>query len=683
MADEERLNLRKVREEINRIDRKIVEDLAKRFRLVEDVFAKKEKEKLSFRDRKRETELLGEVVRLGREQGLDAYFITRVFQEIIGYSLKVQKTHLVESGNGGARPELIRVAFQGIEEAYSHLAGRKYFSRCLDTVDFRPCATFSDVIEAVESGDVDYGVLPVENTTAGSINEVYDLLLRTKLSIVGEEVYEVIHCLSAIADIPLANIRRIYSHPQALAQCSNFLSLLQNCHVESFTDTAESVKKIKDDQDLSEAAIASEQAALAHGLVILKRGIANQKENYTRFFVLAKKPVTVDRRIPAKTSLVLSTAHHEGALARCLDKLAQCHLSMTKLESRPRPGNPFEYLFYVDFEGNLQHDNTQKALEELRRESTFLRVLGTYPALDREKSTPSVVDLVAHKKEQGEDHEAGRAPAAILHVETGNRLVSRTYKTESTLFNVKGVMIGGSALVVAAGPAAVEDEDHIRICARNIKESGAHILYGGCFSAGTPQQGFQGLGFEGLNYLARAGQDFELPVMTEVLLPEDVLQAAQQADILQIGPMNMQNFALLEEAGRVDRPVVLVRNPTASLEELLGAAEFILSQGNQQVILCEGGIRTLETSSRNTLDLSAVPLLKGLSHLPIMVSPAASAASREYVGRLSLAAKAAGTDMVLLYVHPEPEEAVVNGPHSLGFSGFSHVVGQLFGDMLP
>ena len=320
-------NLRKLREEISELDKEIVQALAKRFDLVQKILAEKELSKSALRDKKRETELLGQAVKIGRELGLDAYFITRIFQEIIDYSLKIQTSKLLERQDGTKKLDLIRVAFQGIEEAYSHLAGRKYFSQHQDRVVFRGYPTFAEVIEAVEEGEADYGILPVENTTAGSINEVYDLLLRTRLSIVGEEIYEVNHCLSAVAEVPLANIRRIYSHPQALAQCSNFLASLKNCHIESFVDTAEAVKKVKDDQDLSQAAIASEEAAIAHGLVILKRGIANQKHNYTRFFILGREPVKVDPRIPAKTSMVLATVHKEGALARCLNILAVNHLN--------------------------------------------------------------------------------------------------------------------------------------------------------------------------------------------------------------------------------------------------------------------------------------------------------------------------------------------------------------------
>ena len=667
-------NLRRFREQINDIDRKIVEDLATRFGLVQQVLSEKETARLNLRDKKRETDLLGDVVRVGRTMGLDSYFVTRVFQEIIEYSLKLQKSKLLETHNGTAKPEIIRVAFQGIEEAYSHLASRKYFSQYLDRVTFRPCQTFDEVIEVVENGAADYGFLPVENTTAGSINQVYDLLLRTRLSIVGEEAYEILHCLSAVADVSLANIRRVYSHPQALAQCSNFLATLQNCHIESFVDTAEAVKKVKDDQDLAEAAIASEEAAIAHGLVILKRGIANQKQNYTRFFVLAAEPVRVDLRISAKTSMVLATAHREGALARCLNILAVNHLNLTKLESRPRPGTPWEYLFYMDMDGNIADPETQAAIEELKRESTFLKVLGTYPALDREKSTPSVVDVVTSQVEEEAEE---KPPPPVVSPKAGYRLVSRAHKEEDTFFNVRGVRIGGGSFVVFAGPCAVETEEQIRRTARAVKESGGHVLRGGCFRPPTSPDSFQGLGYEGLNYLVHAGEDFGLPVITEVLAPADVTRVAQQADILQIGARNMQNFSLLTEVGRVDRPVVLKRGLMASIDELLGAAECILTQGNQQVILCERGIRTFETATRNTLDLSAVPILKKRTHLPVIVDPSHAAGIRDLVPPLCMAAQAVGADGIMIEIHPCPDEAKSDGPQSLSFAGFKRLMTDL------
>ncbi|MBN1417589.1 MAG: prephenate dehydratase, partial [Planctomycetes bacterium] len=463
-----------LRKRVNEIDERIVDALAERSGLVAGIIAMKDEKALDLRDRTRESELLAHVIRAGRERGLDAYFVTKIYQEIIDYALKIQKEHLLDKAGGRPGAEHIRVAFQGAEGAYSHLAGGKHFASIIDRVSFAGAPTFADVVRIVEDGGAEFGMLPIENTTAGSINEVYDLLSHTNLSIVGEEIYEIKHCLMAIEEIPLAHIRRIYSHPQALAQCSNFLSTLVNCKVESYTDTALAVRKVKEEQDLAQAAVASEEAAHQYGLIVLKHDIANQKENFTRFVIVAREPIAVDPRIPCKTSLVLSTAHREGALSRCLNILAMYHLNMTKLESRPRPRTPWEYLFYIDFDGNFAEDETRRALEELKRETRYLKVLGSYPALSQERTEPAPADLVAPPQSAAASPRAAPAPKGLE--KKGYRLVGRAHKPDDTVVRVRGIEIGGDGFVVIAGPCAVEGDAQIRQCARAIREQGAGIL---------------------------------------------------------------------------------------------------------------------------------------------------------------------------------------------------------------
>ena len=243
----------------------------------------------------------------------------------------------------------------------------------------------------------DYGVLPVENTTAGVINEVYDLLLRTKLSIVGEEVFQIDHCLLAVDLVPLSKIRRVLSQWQTLAQCSRFLAQLENCHKEPMIDTAMAVRKVKEDQDLSQAAIASEEAARIYGLKVLERNITDQTDNLTRFIVVAPKPVAVDLRIPAKTSLIIATAHEAGALLKSLVVFERHGINMTKLESRPRKGARFQYVFYLDFEGNIAEPRVDAALVELRGVTSFLKILGCFPIENRERTAPTMRSLVGSR----------------------------------------------------------------------------------------------------------------------------------------------------------------------------------------------------------------------------------------------------------------------------------------------
>ncbi len=272
------------------------------------------------------------------------------------------------------------VAYQGVSGAYSELAAGKHFPPEKTGAVFRGYNSFADMLHAVARGEAKHGVLPIENTTAGSINEAYDLLARMRLFVIGEEVLRVRHCLVALPGVLLSEIRRVFSHPQALAQCSEFLSTLPECTIEAFTDTAMSVQRIHAEGDRTQAAVASEQAAKLYGLSVLQRNIANQKENYTRFMIVATEPVTYDTGTACKTSLIFATQHEQGALVKCLNALARQGLNLTKLESRPRPHAPFEYVFYVDFEGNCADKRVQKALKDIAALTTDLKVLGSYPA---------------------------------------------------------------------------------------------------------------------------------------------------------------------------------------------------------------------------------------------------------------------------------------------------------------
>ncbi|MBN1352477.1 3-deoxy-7-phosphoheptulonate synthase [candidate division KSB1 bacterium] len=628
-----------------------------------------------------EEALLSQIINLGKKYDLDAYFVNKIFKDIQDYFKRLHQDRLADyHRQATVADDQIVVAFQGIEGAYSHLVGQKFFASRLDRVVFKGLLTFRAILEAVEKGGADYAILPIENTTAGSINESYDLLAQTKLSIIGEEILPVDHCLMAIENVPLSRIRRIYSHPQALAQCSTFLSSLDHCTVESFVDTAMAIKKVKDDQDLSEAAIGSEEAAQLYGLTVVKRDIANTRENYTRFFIVAREPVKYDERIPCKTSLIIATKHVEGALVNCLNVLAKHHLNLTKLESRPRANVPWEYLFYVDFEGNLEQPNVKIGLEELTGEVSFMKVLGSYPAKTNGIRRQADTEIAARNTTPISDTEPPpERPKGKIAIPEKKpyRLAGRFTKAEDTRLKVKNVVIGGGTFVVMAGPCAVESDEQINLCARAVAENGGDILRGGVFKPRTSPYSFQGLGFEGLELMAHAGERYGLPIITEVLHPTDAEKIAKRADILQIGARNMQNFPLLREVGRLNKPILLKRGMMASIDELLAAAEYILSQGNQQVILCERGIRTFETATRNTLDLSAVPVLKYHSHLPVIVDPSHASGDWKWIIPLVEASLAVGADGVIVEIHPEPEKAMSDGEQSLNFKNFEVMMKRL------
>lgn len=245
------------------------------------------------------------------------------------------------------------------------------------------------------------------------------------------------------------------------------------------------------------------------------------------------------------------------------------------------------------------------------------------------------------------------------------KLVSRDFRPEDTKINIKGVEIGGKRVVVAAGPCSVENKGMLKDIAKRIKESGALMLRGGAFKPRSSPYAFQGLGEEGLKYLRDVGDDLNIPIVTEIMDTRDVELGVQYADVIQIGARNMQNFDLLKEVGKVDKPILLKRGMMATVKELLMSAEYILSQGNFKVILCERGIRTFEDSTRNTLDISAVPVIKMESHLPVFVDPSHATGKWSLVSPATKAAVAIGADGLLVEVHNEPEKAMSDGVQSL------------------
>jgi 3-deoxy-7-phosphoheptulonate synthase len=245
------------------------------------------------------------------------------------------------------------------------------------------------------------------------------------------------------------------------------------------------------------------------------------------------------------------------------------------------------------------------------------------------------------------------------------KLASREFRKENTIINVGGIEIGGKKIVVMAGPCAVENKTLLIETAKEVKAAGASFIRGGAFKPRTSPYTFQGLGEEGLKYLAEARERTGLPVVTEVMDPRDMDIIVKYADIVQIGARNMQNFRLLKEVGAYHKPVVLKRGISATIKEWLMSAEYIMASGNHDVILCERGIRTYETATRNTLDLSAVPVLKQLTHLPVIVDPSHAVGKWDLVAPMAKAAVAAGADGLIIEVHPNPEEALSDGEQSL------------------
>ncbi len=306
----------------------------------------------------------------------------------------------------------------------------------------------------------------------------------------------------------------------------------------------------------------------------------------------------------------------------------------------------------------LKSDTTQKGIDHVVQK---IKELGFTPHISRGAQRTIIGVIGENAIRYRNVFEAMFVVESIVPISKPYKLVSREFKKENTIVKIGKVEIGGKAIVVMAGPCAVENRDLLLEVAQQVKEAGAKILRGGAFKPRTSPYSFQGLRKEGLKLLAEVSRITDLPVVTEVMDPRQVEVVSQYAHIIQIGARNMQNFDLLSEVGRGSRPVLLKRGIASTIKEFLMSAEYVLSGGNYDLILCERGIRTFEDATRFTLDLSAVPLIKKLSHLPVVVDPSHGTGMRDLVAPMSRAAIAAGSDGLIIEVHPKPEEALSDG----------------------
>ncbi|MEZ4560678.1 MAG: 3-deoxy-7-phosphoheptulonate synthase [Caldilineaceae bacterium] len=301
----------------------------------------------------------------------------------------------------------------------------------------------------------------------------------------------------------------------------------------------------------------------------------------------------------------------------------------------------------------------------------------THPIYGEHRTVVALVGDLTHVTRETFNTMVG--VSETLRIEEPYKLSSRTTRPENTVIEINGtgVKIGGPEIVVMAGPCSVESREQIIETAQAVKAAGAKVLRGGAFKPRTSPYDFQGHGLKGLEYLAEAREVTGLPVITEVMTVETVPMVAEYADILQIGARNMQNYGLLQAVGKVQKPVLLKRGMSGTIKEWLMCAEYIVSNGNYNVMLCERGIRTYETATRNTFDLNAVPFVKNTSHLPVVADPSHGTGLRELVPAMSRASIAAGADALILEVHPDPDRAVSDGRQSLTLEGFAELMQSL------
>lgn len=374
------MDLLELRNELDEIDRNMVELYEKRMAVCEQVAAYKIETGKRVFDKEREQQKLKAVSSMTHNE-FNAYGVTELFEQIMSMSRKLQYRLLAENDRAG-RPAFLempeingkkcRVVFQGAEGAYSQAAMIQYFG---EEVSSFHVDTFRDAMLAIDEGSADFAVLPIENSTAGIISEVYDLLVEFENYIVGEQIIPIEHCLLACEGAKIEDIQTVYSHPQSLMQSSDYLRETGWQQI-SMKNNAFAAQKVADEKKITQAAIASEYAARVYGLHILKKGINDRKENSTRFIIVTNQKVFLPKA--GKISLCFEINHESGALYHALSHLIYNGLNMTKIESRPLAGRNWEYRFFVDFEGNMQDSAVKNALRGLREETRNMKILGNY-----------------------------------------------------------------------------------------------------------------------------------------------------------------------------------------------------------------------------------------------------------------------------------------------------------------
>ncbi|MGX9463579.1 chorismate mutase [Shewanella sp. A14] len=634
--------LSQTREQITALDKSLLALLSKRRQLSLNVARSKEIDVRPIRDTQREKELLERLVQQGREQGLDAHFVISLYQGIIEDSVLFQQTYLHGRANPDTQKQQYTVAYLGARGSYSYLAASRYCSRRqVEMLDFG-CQSFDDIVNAVESGHADYGFLPIENTSSGSINEVYDVLQHTTLSIVGETTIEVSHCLLTKPGSKLTDIKTIYAHPQPISQCSRYLSQYPDIKLEYCSSSAEAMTKVIDANNNTVAAIGSAEGGDLYHLVALEQGLANQKINQSRFIVVARKASAVPSQLPAKTTLIMATGQKPGALVEALLVLKAHNLNMSKLESRPIPGTPWEEMFYLDIDGNIATIEVQQAIKELERLTRFIKVLGCYPCETVKPTQLSQAQLLI------EPDSSKQEPSQPLPSNQAKH--SRDYKSQDTQLVCQHLHIGAGQFSAFVQINLPIDNTELATQAKHIKESGVQaIVLNDLRSQLSEQQ---------LKQHAQVIEQAGLLCVMQIDQEQEFSLASLLADILILSGKQMYNPEMLTLIGSVNLPVILERNTMASVDDWLQAADTVLSHGNQQLGLCESGVRSFTHPEQLSLDLAGLVEVKSRSHLPVIVNTSFSI-NAEHVPSLANAVKQLHADGVILLHQDDLSQAKI------------------------
>jgi chorismate mutase/prephenate dehydratase len=576
--------------------------------------------------------------------------------------------------------------YQGVDGAYSQLVVAHFLREAGVDASTSGVPSYREMATTVASLRADVGVIPIENAIGGTVREGYDLLAEFDLAPIAEIHWRTDHRLLGVPGSELRDVREVLAHPLVIAECGRFLGGLSHARAIPCEDTGVAAREVARGGNPAIAALAPPAAGAIYDLVELAANCTDDPKTYSRFLIVRSRHMAADRPLASlrkharrKTSLIFGVEERTGSLARCLSILAERNINGDKLESKPFLGHGTERIFYIDFDGDVDDRNVAEAVSELKKACKTVTVLGSYDAHEGAPIGANDRLELRHPeriREAAQSNDRHVQPIPVP-ADTPFPRVSRVSRPEGSALRIGNVRIADGEFVIVAGPCSVESREQILDTAQAVRASGAAMLRGGAFKPRTSPYAFQGLGWEGVALLAEAGRASGLPTVSEVMTIDQVERMAEQIDVLQIGARNMQNFDLLKAVGRAGRPVLLKRGLSATIDELLAAAEYILAEGNPNVILCERGIRTFEPATRNTLDLSAVPVLRERSHLPVFVDPSHGVGVRRWIAPLCRAAKAVGAHGLLIEVHPNPAEAKSDKDQALTFSDFSEIVAEL------
>jgi chorismate mutase/prephenate dehydratase len=574
--------------------------------------------------------------------------------------------------------------YQGVDGAYSQLAIAHFLRERGIEHATHGVPSYRELATALAGGRADIGIIPIENAIGGTVREGYDLVAEFGLAPLAEVQWRTDHRLLGVRGARLSGVREVLAHPLVLAECGRFLAGLEFARVIPCEDTGVAAREVARGGNPELAALAPPAAATIYDLDELAANCTDDPQTYSRFLVVHSRHLapggaiaSLPRSPRRKSSLIFSVEERTGSLAQVLGALASRNINGDKLESKPYLGHGSERIFYIEFDGDVDDGNVVDALRELRAVCKTITVLGSY---DAHEGAPIGANAEAPVRAAAATPRRAAEPIQ-LPVETPFPRVSRLSRPEGSTIVVGNVRIGDGEFVIVGGPCSVESREQIIGTANAVRAAGGRMLRGGGFKPRTSPYAFQGLGWEGIDLIAEAGRASGLPTVSEVMTIDQVERMAERIDMLQIGARNMQNFDLLKAVGRAGRPVLLKRGLSATIDELLAAAEYILAEGNPNVILCERGIRTFEPATRNTLDLSAVPVIRERSHLPVFVDPSHGVGVRRWIAPLCRAAKAVGAHGLLIEVHPNPPEAKSDKEQALTFEDFAGIVEEL--DRIP